>query len=201
LIGSNKIDIRDSKEDRMPEYDKVDQWLDIPESAIFRSQGWGRRADRGCMYGPSYITDEIEQLVTDCVRRGNEVSSEKVGAAQVREFLEEQFPGIYCLPGDTELSKVITNVVKREKEAKKKKPKKKTDLSTKLPDEVLERIRELMDAHPNETGMKIEQRLSQSYRGRKPAGYDRKAVMEKVGAWRAAANAKRKARQRKRHIG
>jgi hypothetical protein len=200
-MESNKIDIRDVNDYRMPEYDKVDQWHDIPEDAIFRSQGWGRRPDRGHSYGPSYVNDAIEELVTKVVRRGNEVSSEKVGAAQVGELLEEEFPGMYCLPGDTELSKVISNVVKREKEVKKKKSKKNKDSSTKLPDAVLAEIRKLMAAHPSETGMKIEKRLSNFYGRRKPADYDRKAVMEKVGAWRAAANAKRKSRRRKRHIG
>ena len=152
MTQSNKIDIRDSKDDRMPEYEKVDKWVDILDDALFQSQGWGQRPDRGHLYGPSYVNDAIEHIVMEYVRRGN-VSYEKVGAAQVREVLDEKFPGMCCLPGDTELSKVISNFVKREKEAKKKSKKKNS--SIKLPDEVLAKICELMDAHPSKTGMKI----------------------------------------------
>jgi hypothetical protein len=41
--------------------------------------------------------------------------SNRIGAAQVRELLEEQYAGNYCLPGDTEIAKVISSSVQKEK--------------------------------------------------------------------------------------
>jgi hypothetical protein len=41
--------------------------------------------------------------------------SNRIGAAQVRELLEEQYAGNYCLPGDTEIAKVISSSIQKEK--------------------------------------------------------------------------------------
>ena len=64
------------------------------------------------------------------------------------------------------------------------------------PDETGKHIESRL-GHPDETGKHIESRLGHHYRRRKPCGYDKKAVMKKVGAWRAAANSKRKTKAKK----
>jgi hypothetical protein len=43
--------------------------------------------------------------------------------------------------------------------------------------------------------------ISTSLQKEKPCGYDKKVVMNKVGAWRAAANSKQKAKAKKLLIG
>jgi hypothetical protein len=35
------------------------------------------------------------------------------------DLVKEEFPGMYCVPGDMELSKVVSNVIKREAERSK----------------------------------------------------------------------------------
>jgi|JI8StandDraft_1071087.scaffolds.fasta_scaffold29594_1 hypothetical protein len=73
----------------------------------------------------------------------------------------------------------------------------KGDSLLKLPDNILSKIQELMDEHADETGKHIESRLGHHYGRQKSCGYDKKVVMNKVGAWRAAANSKQKTKAKK----
>ena len=54
-----------------------------------------------------------------------------------------------------------------------------------------------LDEHPDETGKHIESRLGHHYGRQILRGYDKKVVMNKVGAWRAAANSKQKTKAKK----
>jgi hypothetical protein len=200
LITSGEIDFRDSKVGEMKEYDLVDEWTDIPEELLYRNEGWGRRPTRDeGLYGPTYTSPEIVKIVADVVRAGNDINSERKGQSQVSELIQEKYPGMYCVPGDTENSKTIASEVERQRKAKggnaaaRREPK--------LPKEITDKLRELMKEHPSETGSPIEKRLSRFYGTRKPAGYDRKEVMNRVNTWRAAKKRKEAAQRKRRLIG
>jgi hypothetical protein len=90
---------------------------------LWRQQGWAPSCEDG-MYGKNYATDEIKAFILACVQRGNDNTSGRVRAAQVRELLEEQYPGNYCLPGNTEITKVISSSVQKEKNKTNSKTKK-----------------------------------------------------------------------------
>lgn len=106
----------------------------------------------------SHATDEILEIVTDeCVHEGNRVSSEKMGSSHVWEIIEEWYPNVYCLPGDTEISNAISTVVASTGEQKEERKPKKV---SKLPKWVLEKIWEIIKKYPNESGSSIEMRLA-----------------------------------------
>jgi hypothetical protein len=58
-----------------------------------------------------------------------------------------------------------------------------------------------MTQFPDGTGSPIEVRVSASFGQRKPDGYDRKKIMDKVNQWRQAAKKKKLADSKRRLIG
>jgi hypothetical protein len=156
---------------------------------LLRAQGWARRPERdGGMYGKSYLTPVYRAMIQLMFEKGANNSSDKMGSAEMREKIEESRPGFYRYPGESDISKTISALYEAQKKGKPNIMRQK-----KVPAEIEARIRELMLAHPDLTGMSIEKLVHQSFNGHLPIGYVRKDVMGKVGAWRAAK--KKKARE------
>ena len=198
-IHSEKVAVRDGKVE-MVEYSVAKGW-DIPSEELFRPQGWARRPNRGGedgMYGKQYITDQYREVIVECFECGRRVSSDKMGPAQIRELIENRFPGLYRYPSDSEITKTISALFDRQKKGKDTTNSQKKDV---LSDEIKGRIREIINQFPDETGSPIEKRVSASFGQRKPYGYDRKKVMEKVNQWRQAAKKKKLVDSKRRLIG
>jgi hypothetical protein len=199
-IHSEKVSVRDGKVE-MVEYSVAKGW-DVASEELFRPQGWARRPNRGGredgMYGKQYITDQYREVIVECFERGRRVSSDKMGPAQIREEIENRFPGLYRYPADSEITKAISALFDRQKKGKDTTYSQKKDV---LSDEIQGRIREIINQFPDETGSPIEKRVSASFGQRKPDGYDRKKVMEKANQWRQAAKKKKLADSKRRLIG
>jgi hypothetical protein len=69
LIDSNVIDICDGKKNDMPEYKEAQTWARRQTDLILQlEQGWARCPTREeGMYGPSYITEEFQDIFEECV--------------------------------------------------------------------------------------------------------------------------------------
>ena len=106
------------------------------------------------MYGPSYVTADIRALISECVDKGNKVSSEKMGQSQISGLVQKSRDD---------------KGIKRQ--------------DAKLSQEILDKIRELMEEYPNEKGNPIEKCLASFYGTHKPESYNRKMIMTKVNAW------------------
>jgi hypothetical protein len=198
-IHSEKVSVRDGKVE-MDEYSIAKGW-DVAGEELFRPQGWARRPIRGGedgMYGKQYITDQYRELIVECFERGRKVSSDKMGPAQIREEIENRFPGLYRYPADSEITKCISALFDRQKKGKDTTNSQKKDT---LSDAIKDRIREIMTQFPDGTGSPIEVRVSASFGQRKPDGYDRKKIMDKVNQWRQAAKKKKLADSKRRLIG
>jgi hypothetical protein len=170
-IHSEKVSIRDGKVE-MPEYSITKGW-DVTHEELFLEQGWARRPNRGGedgMYGKQYITDRYREVIVECFERGRKVSSDKMGPAQIREEIENRFPGLYRYPADSEITKAISALFDRQKKGKDTTNSQKDGLS----DEIKDSIQEIMNQYPDETGSPIEKRVSASFGQRKPDGYDKK---------------------------
>lgn len=199
MIHSGEVYIRDAKSGDMEEYKLVSDWSDIPFKSMFREMGHGRRPTREeGMFGPMYSTDETDAVVEGIVLEGMKDSSVKMGPAQVRERLEQLFPGRYCLPGDTELAKKISLFVKRHTE---KGTTRKQKREPKVPAEIEERIREMIAKHPGKTGKPIEELVAKSFGRRKPQAYSKKDVANRVNAIRAQLKKKKENEWKRRRIG
>jgi hypothetical protein len=98
------------------------------------------------------------------------------------ERLEMKYTGLYRIPTESEIAKKISSHF-----AKKKAGKVSTTRVKKLSVEIEEKIRAFMILYPNETGVKLEKRVSQSYNAPLPDKYIRKDVMDRVNSWRQSA--------------
>ena len=195
-IHTGKVAVRDGKEE-MEEYKVASGW-NVEEETLVRPQAWARRPNRADgMYGKQYSTDEYRAVIVEMFERGRRVSSDKTGPGEIREEIEKRFPGCYCYPGDTEIAKAISAMFQRQKEGKEVSSTK----TKKLSEEIESRIRQFMEEFPDEKGKPIESRASKTFGHRKPASYIRKAVMDKVNAWRQAKKKKEEVTRKRNLIG
>jgi hypothetical protein len=195
-IHTGKVAVQDGKEE-MEEYKVARGWT-VEEETLCRGQGWARRPNRADgMYGKQYSTDEYRAVIVEMFERGRLISSDKTGPGEIREEIEKRFPGYYCYPGDTEISKAISAMFQRQKDGKEVS----STRTKKMPEEIESKIRQVMEQFPDEKGNAIESRVSKSFGRRKPAGYIRKVVMDKVNAWRNAKKKKAEAAKKRNLIG
>lgn len=197
-IATKQTDLRDGKED-MPEYDIARNW-DVPEEDLCRQKGWARRPNRDDgMYGPSYITDTIKEIIQELFEKGATNSSEKMGPAQMREVIEDRIPGDYCIPGETALAKAISSMFQKQKKGSSDNSKKK---KKKISPDIEEKIRYYMALHPFSTGKPIEELVRGSYGSESlPVYYNKKEVMARTNALRQARKQKEVAEKKRLLIG
>ena len=179
-LQHKRICISDSKSD-IPDFHIVRKWKNIPRDAFYRETGWARRPEKD-LYGKTYMTDEILWLIADWYLVGSDSSSEKISPAIMQERLHDKYPGLYCLPSQSIISKKISAMSSKEKSGADpiKRPKQQL-----LP-KIKARIKELIQLFPTLTGKPIEAKIAREYNGsQKPEGYDRMKIMAKVNALRS----------------
>jgi hypothetical protein len=191
-INNGEVIIRSARSE-MKEYDLAVDWArGVPDAALHRPQGWARRPNReDGMYGVSYNTDEYRKEIQIMFDEGAANSSKKMGPAEMLEWLEETFPGLYRYPGEIEISRAVSAMFDKQKKGKQKE----TEKEEKLPKVVGEKIREIMAKNPGGTGRVVEPEVARSFDTSMKIGawtYSRKDVMAKVNSWNQQAKQKKK---------
>eukprot|EP00049_Salpingoeca_infusionum_P013069 m.244130 g.244130 ORF g.244130 m.244130 type:complete len:880 (-) comp15351_c0_seq3:204-2843(-) len=99
--------IRDGTQD-MEEYDLA--------AGIERTMlpGWARRPRSGKMYGAKYV-DAYRQDLESLFHIGAKDTSNKVGPSAVLEALRDKYPGRYSLPGEGDITSIITSLFQKQK--------------------------------------------------------------------------------------
>ena len=103
-----------------------------------------------------------------------------------------------CYPGEGEIMKLISLLYAKEKARSSSAT---VSTRTSLPAALETRVRELHAEFPHLSGKPLEAKVASSYDGNLPPGYDRKLIMSRVNAWRAATRKKAAEKQRKLLIG
>lgn len=118
-------------------------------------QGWARRPDHGKMYGASYIAPYSAEIAV-LFNRGVRTSADKMSPAQIRERLQENHPGVYNLPSESEIRSRISVLFSESKkngggvvnEVSSGAPKKRGRRTT-IPDDAVRFIEELVRKTPD----------------------------------------------------
>ena len=87
-----------------PIYNEASQY-EMPEEDLFKP-GWALREKRGELYGNSYVQLYKTDL-KEMFQRGEQNSSNKMNAAQMREALAIKYPIKFSIPGETEIKTYI----------------------------------------------------------------------------------------------
>ena len=201
IISGRKVQIRDQK-DEMEEY-SIATASPLPSSMLNRKQSWARRDcldddDDWGMYGANYMTERYKVVTKELFENGVAHSSDKMSPAQMREEIENRYPGFYTYPPESEITKYVSALFDAEKKAKLKNTKEKQP--RKISEKVDKKIKELMDKHPDEKGAAIADRTFKHYQKKIP-GCTGKDVLDRVNSLRQQERNKIKKLQKRKLIG
>ena len=115
VVQSNKYYV-DCKNERNPLYERAASYV-MPLEEMFLP-GWALRGKRGDLYGYSYVKDFTEDL-QEMFEKGEENSSNKMNAGQMREALKLKYPHKFAIPGETEIKSHIGAQFQKSKYKKK----------------------------------------------------------------------------------
>ena len=109
-ITSSNYFIAETSSDPMNDLARTYEPLD---DKIFASS-WARRQGHGKMYGQTYIA-MYEDDIKEMFQSGEEVSSNKMNAAKMREQLMLKYPDRFSIPGEIEIKKIISALSQKKK--------------------------------------------------------------------------------------
>ncbi len=108
LIVTGHVIIRDKRAD-FEEFQLAADW----RPPVHR-QGWGRKPERGSMYGASNM-EAHRQFVTECFNRGVADKNAKISPDQVVEDLIRRHPHTFCLPAASAVQTVYSTLSQKKK--------------------------------------------------------------------------------------
>eukprot|EP00049_Salpingoeca_infusionum_P016223 m.329378 g.329378 ORF g.329378 m.329378 type:complete len:600 (+) comp16036_c0_seq29:1865-3664(+) len=99
----------------------IDEYNLASGIAISRPQGWARRPKTGETYGAKYM-EAYRQDVEALFQIGVNDTSNKISPSAMLEALREKYPGRYSLPGESDITSVISSLLQKQKRVSSRPP-------------------------------------------------------------------------------
>ena len=177
--------IRDGLDENVAEYEMANGY-EIPAEMF--PDGWARRPRTGDMYGPSYLAPHEAKLL-EFFEQGCLDSSKKMSPPIMLARLKANNPGIYSIPGISQIQSRVTQWATRQKKGENITLKRKNESRREVPECIIRAISGVVDFYSGQILPMHAVRLAEKKLPNMPTTEQKKAMQnlakKAIDAWKA----------------